>query len=338
MTEEKLGEFYRTMRLIRAVEERIGQFVEDGEVHCPCHLYIGQEAVAVGVCDALERGDSVWGTHRSHGHFLARGGSLNGLMAEVFGKSDGCSGGRGGSMHLFAKEPGLLATVPIVAATIPIAVGAAWASKLRGQSTLAVAFFGDGATEEGHFHESLNMAALHKLPVLFVCENNFYASHLELSQRRVVDNLNDFGSLYGIPGIRLDGNDVEAVQQASTQAAARARADEGPTLLECRTFRWRGHVGPRWDLDVGVQRKGDLEEWMTKCPLARTKSRLLELGVDEQTLAAIEESVRQEVDEAEDFARRSPLPDEAGLLDHVFYSDESKTGRQASSDFPRKVA
>lgn len=321
MNEEQLRDFYAAMTLIRFTEERIGELVEAKEIRCPCHLYIGQEAIAVGACGALGFGDTVWGTHRSHGHYLAQGGSLKGLMAEIFGKVGGCAKGRGGSMHLYAKEQGILGTVPIVAATIPLAVGAALACQLRGEEAVSVAFFGDGATEEGHFHESMNFASLHKLPVIFVCENNFYSSHLQLLERRSADNLHKAGPLYGIPGIRLDGNDAEAVHQAMMTAVARARATEGPTLLECRTYRWRGHVGPRSDMDVGVKRRDELKDWIPKCPIARVKRRLLELGVDEKELAAVDQSIRQRLAEAEDFARRSPLPREDELLDHVFYSD-----------------
>ena len=162
MTEEMLRSFFRMMTLIRSVEERIGELVESGEVRCPCHLYIGQEAVAAGVCAALRRGDTAWGTHRSHGHYLALGADLTALFAEILGRTGGCSKGRGGSMHLFAREQGILGTVPIVAATIPLAVGAGLASKLRGEQAVSVAFFGDGATEEGHFHESLNLAAVYR--------------------------------------------------------------------------------------------------------------------------------------------------------------------------------
>ncbi len=321
MTKEKLREFYATMTTIRLAEERIGELVESKEVCCPCHLYIGQEAVAAGVCSALGFGDTVWGTHRSHGHYLAQGGSLKGLMAEVFGKVDGCAKGRGGSQHLFAREQGILGTVPIVAATIPIAVGAGLASKLRGDKAVSVAFFGDGATEEGHFHESVNLAALRRLPVLFVCENNFYASHMHLMQRRPADNLDKIAALYDMPGFRLDGNDVEAVHQAAVSGVGRARAGKGPTLLECRTFRWRGHVGPRWDMDVGVKRRDELKDWLPKCPILRVKNQLLELGVSEDELAALDDSIRLAVADAEEFARQSPLPNPSELLDHVFCSN-----------------
>jgi acetoin:2,6-dichlorophenolindophenol oxidoreductase subunit alpha len=319
-TRQRLAAFYRTMLLIRLVEERIGDLVTNGEVGCPCHLYIGQEAIAAGACAPLQPGDTVWGTHRSHGHYLARGASLEGLIAEILGRASGCAAGRGGSMHLLAREQGILGTVPLVAATIPLAVGAGLAHKLRGDKAVAMAFFGDGATEEGHFHESLNFAALHKLPVIFVCENNFYASHLHLLERRPADNLETIAAMYQLPGIRLDGNDVEAVYQAADDAVRRARNGAGPTLLECRTFRWRGHVGPGWDMDVGVHRRGELREWMEKCPIARAKRRLGELGMAEGDFSAVERSLHCELAEAEARARQSPLPNAEELLDHVFYT------------------
>jgi pyruvate dehydrogenase E1 component alpha subunit len=315
---ERLRDFYAQMLLIRIVEERLGEMVEAKEVCCPCHLYIGQEAIAVGVCGALGFGDTVWGTHRSHGHYLARGGSLLGLMAEVLGRIDGCSKGRGGSMHLFAPEQGILGTVPIVAGTIPLAVGAGLSSKLRGDESVAVAFFGDGSTEEGHFHESLNLAALYQLPVVFVCENNFYASHLHWSDRRPADNLHKFATIYEIPSVRLDGNDVMAVHEAAIEAVERARVGGGPTFLECRTYRWRGHVGPSWDMDVGVKRRDELNQWLPKCPIQRAKSRLLEFGIGQEDLAQIDAEARKALKQAETLARCSPAPEERELLEHVF--------------------
>src|SRR5947209_1871968 len=206
--EQRMAEFYRSMLLIRATEERLAELLDANEIHCPTHLYSGQEAIAVGVCGALRRDDYIFGGHRSHGHFLAKGGSLNTLLAEIYGKATGCSRGRGGSMHLVAPEVGLLGTVPLVAATIPIAVGTALASKLRKDGRISVAFFGDGATEEGHFHESLNLAALYELPVIFVCENNFYASHMGLMERRRADNIAKSADAHGMPGEAIDGNDV----------------------------------------------------------------------------------------------------------------------------------
>jgi len=313
---------HTSMLRIRLFEERVADLVERGEVKCPCHLYIGEEAIAVGVCAALERKDYVWGGHRSHGHYLAKGGDAEAMMAEIFGRISGCARGRGGSMHLLACDAGILGTVPIVAATIPIAVGAGLAAKLRKSGEVSVSFFGDGATEEGHFHESVNMAALYKLPVVFVCENNLYSSHMHISERRPLDNLDRIGELYGIPGQRMDGNDVEAVHRAAIAAVTRARGGEGPSLLECRTYRWRGHVGPSWDMDVGVKRKNELQEWLPRDPLARTRKNLLEKGVRESELGRVEEKVRAEIDETVRKAREAPLPDKSELMEHVFSEKE----------------
>jgi len=317
-----LRRMYVTMLRIRIFEERAGELVESGEIKTPCHLYIGQEAVATGVCAALDPDDYAWGAHRSHGHYIAKGGDLRAMMAELFGKVTGCSRGRGGSMHLVAQEIGLMGTVPLVGATIPLAVGAGLASKLRGDHRVSVSFFGDGATEEGHFHESLNLAALYRLPVVFVCENNFYSSHLHLLERRPEDSIYRFAEPYGIPGFRLDGNDVVEVYRAAVEAVSRARSGGGPSLLECRTYRWRGHVGPSWDMDVGVRRKDELKEWLARDPIARTRVRLAELGIGEEEIERIEQQVRSEVEEAVEFARRSPYPAQEELLTHVFRSND----------------
>jgi len=308
----------RTMLLIRLVEERIGELVSAGEIKTPCHLSIGQEAIAAGVCAALVQQDTVWGGHRSHGHYLAKGGDLPEMMAEVFGRVTGCSKGRGGSMHLVAPAQGLYGTVPLVGATIPLAVGAGLASKLRHEPHVAVAFFGDGATEEGHFHESLNLAALYRLPVLFVCENNFYSTHMPLSARRLKDNIVQAADAAGMPGVRLDGNDVLAVVDGTRQAVAQARAGAGPCLLECRTYRWRGHVGPAWDLEVGARRRSELDEWMPKDPILRLRRRLIEEGQSANELDALEPAVRSEIEAAVTFARESPLPDDSDLFRHVY--------------------
>jgi TPP-dependent pyruvate/acetoin dehydrogenase alpha subunit len=318
---------YRTMVRVRLFEERVAQLVEAGEVRTPCHLYIGQEAIAAGVCAALDSRDYVWGGHRSHGHYLAKGGDLRAMMAELFGKATGCSGGRGGSMHLVAPEVGILGTVPLVAATIPLAVGAGMAAKLRCDGRVSVAFFGDGAAEEGPFHESLNFAALYRLPVIFVCENNFYASHMQLFERRVADNILAAADLAGAVGARLDGNDVAAVYAAACRAVERARSGAGPTLLECRTYRWRGHVGPSWDMDVGVKRKNELHEWLPKDPLARARGRLLQAGMRDDECEAIEREAAAEVEAAVVFARESPYPDEGEMTKHVWVPTGQGPGR-----------
>jgi pyruvate dehydrogenase E1 component alpha subunit len=268
------------------------------------------------VCAALERNDYLWGGHRSHGHYLAKGGDPAAMMAELLGKVTGCSAGRGGSMHLFAPEVGILGTVPIVAATIPLAAGAALASTLRGDARVSVAFFGDGATEEGHYYETLNLAALYRLPVVFVCENNLYASHMHLRERRREDNIAALAAAHGLPATRLDGNDVWAVYRAAAAAVA--------SLLECRTFRWRGHVGPAWDVDVGVRRQDELAAWLPRDPLRRARLRLRELNVSDTALDAIGAEACAEVASAVVFARESAPPSAASLLDAVYARGEDR--------------
>lgn len=301
------------MTLIRRAEETIAQLVEDGVARCPCHLYIGQEAIATGVCAALTPEDTVWGGHRSHGHYLAKGGSLEGLFAEVLGKATGCAEGRGGSMHLLAREQGILGTVPIVAATVPLAAGAALAYKTRNEPHVAVAFFGDGTLEEGHVHETMNLAALYQLPVIFVIENNLYASHMHWSERRREDNLHEAGLFHGIPGDRVDGNDAESVYSHASAAIERARLGGGPSVIECRTFRWRGHVGPSMDIDVGVQRRGELDEWLERDPIAQLEARLQDFDFSEER-QAIEDLVQTALERA----LAAPPPQSARTLNHVW--------------------
>jgi pyruvate dehydrogenase E1 component alpha subunit len=305
---------WTAMLRIRRAEEAVAQLIESGEARCPCHLYIGQEAIAAGVCAALEPADSIWGGHRSHGHYLAKGGSLDAMFAEILGKSTGCSAGRGGSMHLLAPEQGILGTVPIVAGTVPLACGAALAYKMRHEPRVAVAFFGDGTLEEGHVHESMNLAALYRLPVIFICENNLYSSHMHWTERRVSDNLDRAGEFHSIPSGRVDGNEVEAVYVAASAAIAMARNGEGPSFLECRTFRWRGHVGASTDIDVGVQRRGELAEWLTKDPIARVEARLAQAGIPPPD----DREIRQEIQTALDRARSAALPPPERLLEHVY--------------------
>ncbi|MBV9296559.1 MAG: thiamine pyrophosphate-dependent dehydrogenase E1 component subunit alpha [Acidobacteriaceae bacterium] len=308
------------MHRIRISEERIADLVTAGEIKTPCHFYIGQEAVAAGVCLALQKNDYVWTAHRSHGHYLAKGGNLASMLAEIYGKRTGCSKGRGGSMHLLAAEVGILGTVPLLSATIPLAVGAGLASKLRHDGRVSVSFFGDGATAEGHFHESLNLAAIYKLPVIFVCENNLYQCHMHIQEYLSEGDIYKSGDAHGIPGIVVDGNDVIAVHKAALEAVRRARAGEGPTLLECKTFRWRGHVGPSTDIDVGIRRRDDVCEWLPKDPIPPVMKRLLDLGATEADFDRIAEETLAELDQAVEYSRRSPYPAKHELLEHVFYS------------------
>ena len=321
LSAEQWHAWYLTMLRIRVFEERVAELLEEGEIRTPTHLYIGQEAVAAGVCAALRREDYLFGTHRSHGHYLAKGGSMDEIMAELLGKRTGCSRGRGGSMHLIAPEVGVMGTVPLVGGTIPLAVGTALASILQKDDRVSVAFFGDGALEEGTAHEAMNLAAHRKLPVVFVCENNFYSSHLSLLERRAADNIPQVGDAHGMPGVRVDGNDVAEVYRVATVAVKHARDGEGPTLLECRTYRWRGHVGASWDMDVGVKRQDELGEWLRKDPVAGARDRLVERGTALEEFERMSREVKAEVEAALAFARVSPYPDEGELLRHVFYED-----------------
>ena len=314
-----LIEFYKEMVRIREAEEAIAQLVAEDVIKTPCHLYIGQEAIAVGACKALEKKDYVWGTHRSHGHYLAKGGSMNEMMAEIFGKQGGCSRGKGGSMHLCAPEVGILGTVPIVAATIPIAVGAALACQLRKDGRINVAFFGDGAVDEGAFHEAMNFAGLKKLPLIFFCENNFYSSHLPLPERHATDAIYQRAESYGMPGIRIDGNNVIEVYEAAKKAAARARNGAGPTLIEARTYRWRGHVGANYDLELGIREKSTLEKWMERCPIKSLGTLLIAKNTASQhELDEITRNVKDEVARALMFAQKSPFPGNKELFTHIF--------------------
>jgi TPP-dependent pyruvate/acetoin dehydrogenase alpha subunit len=310
----------RLMMLIRSVEERIADLVESGEAVCPCHLAIGQEACAVGVAAALDtERDRAFGAHRSHGHFLALGGDATALIAEVLGKVSGCAAGMGGSMHLVDVEHGLFGTVPIVGATIPIAVGAALAAKLDGTGGVAVAFFGDGATEEGVFHESMNLASTHELPVIFACENNMYSSHLHIDLRQPADAVSRYATAHCMAWERIDGNDLLAVQAASTRAVDRARAGHGPTFIEMVTYRWRGHVGHREDMDVGVKRSSDLVLWKQRDPIRRLAEALVDAGsIDVAEVDQMWAAVSQQVDAALTGARAAEYPDASATTRYLW--------------------
>lgn len=314
----RLARQLRGMLVIRAVEERIGDMVSAGKIVCPCHLGIGQEAVAVGVSADLRRSDRVFGTHRSHSHYLALGGDVYALLAEVLGKADGCSRGMGGSMHLHDRENGFMGSVPIVAGTVPLAVGAALAARMDGKGDIAVAYFGDGAVEEGAVHESLNLAGALKLPVLFACENNFFSSHLHISQRQPESSLSRFAAAHSVPYDIVDGNDVVAVARSARRLIATARAGGGPGFLEAVTYRWRGHVGPREDIDVGVNRGGDLALWKKRDPIRRLVDALMAAGqLDGKAWERTQREIAGTVDSAWQRAVAAPYPPGSALLDLV---------------------
>jgi pyruvate dehydrogenase E1 component alpha subunit len=310
---------YQSMALIRKAEEKIVALYPEQEIRCPTHLSIGQEATAVGVCAALRATDVIYSGHRCHAHYLAKGGDLRAMMAELYGRVTGCARGKGGSMHLVDPAAGAMGASAIVGGSMPLAVGSALAGRLRGRDTVAVAFFGDGATEEGVFHESVSFAALHRLPVLFACENNFYATYSPLPSRQVADNIFERVTPLGVPGVRVDGNDVTAVYRAAAGAVERARRGEGPTLLEMRTYRWRDHVGPNFDIGVGYRAQAELDAWMARDPVAALAQALEARGVLPATeRAAIDAQIDAAIDDAVTFAKASPFPDLSELERHVY--------------------
>lgn len=320
-TEELLAAA-RSMLLIRLAEEAVAELIQSGEARCPCHLGIGQEAVAVGVSSALRPTDRVYGGHRSHSHYLALGADLEAMFAEILGKATGASRGMGGSMHLFAPEAGFHGSVPIVGATIPIAAGAALACKMAGDGAVAVAYFGDGACEEGVFHETLNMAAVMRLPVLFVVENNLYSSHLDIGLRQAADSVARFAEAARVANRVVDGNDLISVSNAARDLVTRARNGEGPGLLEAVTFRWRGHVGPNEDIDVGVRRsESELTAWKMRDPVRRLEQAMMQKrGVSQAAFDEIRTAVRHQIATAVDAALAAPYPEDSALLDLVYAS------------------
>ena len=315
----ELLNFYKDIFKIRYVEEVLAELCTQKEIQTPIHLGIGQEAIAVGVSAGLTSSDKVYSGHRGHSHYLALGAPIGGLLAEVLGKSTGVSKGMGGSMHLISEEYGFHGSVPIVAATIPIAVGASIACQMSGEKQVSVSYFGDGACEEGVFHESLNLASVMNLPVIFVCENNFFSSHLDIHLRQPSNRLARFAEAHKIRAEVVDGNDVVEMARVSKEAISRAREGNGPTFIEAITYRWCGHVGPNIDLDVGVRRsKKEILAWKKRDPLGRLRKSLLqEEDNNEQTFIEIEDDIKNEVKILLEVARKAPIPQEENLLDFV---------------------
>ena len=309
--------FYQTMVRLRQFELRIRDVYRSGVMPGFIHLYIGEEAVATGVCAHLDTTDYVTSTHRGHGHALAKGIPMAQLFAEIWGKPGGCNGGRGGSMHIYDPDHGFLGTNGIVAANIPIAAGAALASKLKGNGSVTACFFGDGAINNGAFHEGINLAAAWELPIIFICENNLYATETPLSKVTRNTDVASRGAAYGIPGVAVDGNDVWAVHQAAGEAIARARANGGPTLLECRTYRTEGHF--EGDPGIGYRTREEIDTWKARDPIERLKSRIIaDKLLPGEELLAIDENVAKEVEEAYEFAKEGPEPNPETVADFVY--------------------
>lgn len=309
---------YRAMARIRRFEELIVEVYPRQEMRTPVHLSIGQEAIAAGVCAHLAPEDYLTTTHRNHAHCLAKGADPAALYAELCGRLDGCCRGRGGSMHPVFPAVGILGTSAIVGGGIPFGTGLALAARLRGESRISAVFFGDGASEEGAFHESLNFAALKRLPVLYVCENNLYATVSPLSARQPSPDIHKRAKALGVPAVLADGNDVLAVHRAAGRAVAAVRAGEGPRFLELRTYRWMGHVGVEEDHLRGGRPKAELDRWKRRCPIARLRKRLVASGEDPRALDALAAAIDAELRAALEKALRSPFPDPGDLSLHLY--------------------
>jgi TPP-dependent pyruvate/acetoin dehydrogenase alpha subunit len=309
-------EMYRRMVRIREFELAAIDLFKRGMVKGAIHAYIGQEASAVGVCMALRKDDLIAGTHRSHGHNIAKGADTKKMMAEILGKETGYCKGRGGSMHIAAFDTGSLGALAVVGAGIPIAVGAALAFKLRGEDRVAVPFTGDAGCNTGNWHEGLNMASIWDLPVVFVLENNQYGVSTRITNSCKIKDLSLRAQSYGIPGVRVDGFDVLAVYQAAREAVERARRGEGPTLLVTESYRFEGHYAGEPEV---YRDRAEVQEWRKKDPIPRFRRYLLENGVaNESEVAAIEAEVKQEIADAVKFAQESPQPDPATAMDYIY--------------------
>jgi len=318
---QQLIDIYRKMNLIRAFEKTIKRMSLQGKIPGWLHLSIGLEAVAVGVCTALRADDYVTSTHRGHGHCIAKGGNVRLMMAELYAKKTGYCKAKGGSMHISAPDIGLIGCTGIVGAGIPLATGTGLSAKLRGTKQVSVVFFGDGASNQGVFHESMNLAAIWKLPVVYVCENNHFGEYTPVKKHRAAESAADFAKAYGIQGATVDGNDVLAVYEAADKAVKDARAGKGPTILECVTFRLEGHWLGDESLEGLYRKAEELEEWKKKDPIERFKKKLMDQGIlTETSIKEIDESIKRELDDAIQFADESPLPEPEDALKDVFVS------------------
>ena len=310
------------MLRIRVSEEVLVGPIISGEIRCPVHLYSGEEAIATGLCAHLTREDYVFGNHRSHGHYLAKGGNLKAMMAEILGREAGCSGGRGGSMHLIAPEVGVMGIAPIVSGTISLAVGAALASSIRNDSRVTVSFFGDGATGEGVLVESMNFASLRHLPIIFACENNLYSTHLPIAEIRSRQDIVSLAGPLGIRGFQVDGNNVMDVYEVASEATSLCREGKGPVFIEFLTYRQRGHVGPDDNIQgshTDIRPLREIELWMAKDPVRLFEKYIIDQNIlPFEKIGSIKENVNSEVQEALAYARACDEPNPEDLLKYVW--------------------
>jgi len=316
LSNDQLKDMYITMNKIRMFENRVAELFAEGKIPGFVHLYVGEEAVATGVCTNLTDKDYITSTHRGHGHLIAKGGDLKLMMAEILGKKTGYCKGKGGSMHIADLDLGIMGANGIVGGGPPLAAGAALACQYLGKDSVAVCFFGDGASNQGTTHEAMNLATCWKLPVVFVNENNMYGISSCTINSMCVPNVADRAAAYDMPGVTIDGNDVLAVCEAAEEAIKRAREGKGPSLIECKTYRHRGH----FEGDACTYRDpSELEEWKERDPIPRMESKLLEMGVFTAAQAEeIRESLKKQLKEAEAFAEESPFPDPSELLEDIY--------------------
>ncbi len=313
---------YKVMLRVRLCEESFVDPILKGEIKCPVHLCSGEEAVAVGVCEVLKKTDNIFGSHRSHGHFLAKGGSLKELIAEVYGKETGCSRGRGGSMHLIDPDIGMLGSAPIVAGTISLALGAALASQIRKDRGVSVSFFGDGATGEGVLYESMNFASLKNLPIIFVCENNLYSTHMPISKCRPNNDIYKMADPLDIVAIEVDGNNVIEVYEAANKAVELCRKGKGPVFIECKTYRLRGHVGPDDNIQgvhTDIRSEDEIEMWKKRDPLVTFRQYLENENI--ATTGEVEDIYHEvgiEIEEAYKYMNESAYPGKSEVMEYVF--------------------
>lgn len=315
-------DMYRKMRRIRRFEERVIELVNANEIAGVTHEYIGEEAIAVGICSALARTDVITSTHRGHGHIIAKGGEPRRMMAELFGRVTGYNRGKGGSMHIADLSLGIYGANGIVAAGAPIAAGAAWAAKIRKTDTVAVTFFGDGGANQGVLHETMNMASIWKLPILFVCENNHYAVTTPVSYATGGPGICERAAGYGFPGVRVDGMKVDAVFSAASEAVARARTGDGPTLIECDAYRFQGHFTAERALNLTYRGPEEMESWRRRDPLSHWGQKLEgEDILSEGARQSIDADLDRELEEAVSFARSSPWPEPKDALADMYVSE-----------------
>lgn len=297
------------MLRIRRVEEALAKRYVDQEMRCPMHLCIGQEAIAAGVGAALSKHDKMYSNHRAHGHYLAKGGSLNAMISELYGRASGCCGGRGGSMHMIDLSVGFMGATPIVGGTIPLAVGSAWASKLQKKTDVTVVFLGDGCFEEGVVHESLNFAALHRLPILFICENNDFSVYTRRNERQPDRSIHQIASAHGIKTAHGDGNNVELVFELTNKAVHDLRLGNGPWFLEFSTYRWREHCGPDFDDHLNYRNAEEIVAGMANCPIERFEKALMRSGLLSNTeIEKMECDINIEIEQSFAFALADRKP------------------------------